>query len=217
MRTYAATSPALTPGGTVLAGAPWTTATNANSMKLRNADFNGLRDNGDGVDTLILPPGDYYFTDIDVSGNNRIIMDTAGLTTGTPGMVRIWMDDPLSAHQSDDTINLNVVYTSTDPSRFRLYYNKCTTLTIAGNSTYNGGFYAVRPPGCQGDIVVTGGSVINGSVIASYVTISGGSAINFPSEPIDNPDDFSLWYGFRDQWQELPPAGGVLFPDGTTK
>jgi len=213
LRTFAATGAALTPAGTRLAGAPWT-GTNAQSIRLQNADFNSLGNHpSTGNKTLIIPPGDYYFTDIQLSGTRQIIVDTGGLTTGTPGLVRIWMN----GSNSNDQININVSFTSTNASMFRLYYNKCTSISISGNSTYYGGFYAVRD-GCTGNIQVEGGSIIYGSVLANNITVSGGSAINFPSDGIiDNPGDFSMWFGFRDGWKEVNSGGSVVFIDGTNK
>ncbi|HRK21929.1 MAG TPA: hypothetical protein PLX06_08975, partial [Fimbriimonadaceae bacterium] len=123
----------------------------------------------------------------------------------------------MNGSNSNDQININVSFTSTNASMFRLYYNKCTSISISGNSTYYGGFYAVRD-GCTGNIQVEGGSIIYGSVLANNITVSGGSAINFPSDGIiDNPGDFSMWFGFRDGWKEVNSGGSVVFIDGTNK
>jgi hypothetical protein len=117
----------------------------------------------------------------------------------------------------NDTINVNVTYTATDPAKFRLYYNKCADISIGGNSTYYGGFYAVRT-GCTGSITVTGGSTVNGSVIGNLVIISGGSTINFPGEGLnDGSADFSLWFGYRNGWKEKAINAGAVFIDGTSK
>lgn len=213
VRTFASSGAALTPAGTVVVGAPWN-GTAPSSMVLRSNQFNSLGTNpATGNKALILPPGDYFFTDIALSGTRDLIIDNGGLTTGTPGLVRIWMD----GSNSPDQININVTYTSTNASLFRLYYNKCTDISISGNSTYYGGFYAVRD-GCQGNIQVEGGSTIFGSVLANNITVSGGSAINFPSDGIiDNPGDFSMWFGFRDGWKEVSAGSGTVFIDGTNK
>jgi len=215
IRTFAASGAAWTPAGTEVVGNPWT-GNGVNALKIRPSDFNQCRtDPADGMKTIILVPGDYYFTDIDTGGGtgNKIVIDNAGLTTGTPGTVRIWMN----SSTNNDTINVNVSYTSTDPSKFRLYYNKCANISIGGNSVYYGGFYAVRT-GCTGSIEVTGGSTINGSLIANYFTISGGSTINFPSEGSnDNSGDFGIWYGFKDTWKEVViPGAGSVFSDGSS-
>lgn len=214
MRTFLNSGGSLSPSGTRQVGNPWT-GTAPNSMRLRNADFNTLGSNpATGNRTLIIPPGDYYFTDIQLSGNREIIIDNGGLTTGAAGMVRIWMN----GSNSNDTINnLQVTYTSTDPSLFRLYYNKCANLSISGGSTYYGGIYAVRT-GCTGSIDLAGGAIVHGSVIANHITIAGGATINFPSNGgIDHAGDFGIWYGFADNWKEVDAGGGAIFIDGTNK
>lgn len=213
MRTFASSGAALTPAGTVVAGTQWA-GTNAAAVSIKSSDLNSLGSHPvSGNNSLILPPGDYYFTDIDLSGNKELIIDNAGLTTGTPGMVRIWMNDSTK----NDQINVNVSYTSTNASLFRLYYNKCASISIGGNSTYYGGFYAVRD-GCTGTIEIAGGSTIYGSVLANAIVAAGNSSINFPSDGIiDNPGDFSMWFGFRNGWKEVNSGGAVIFTDGTNK
>lgn len=214
MRTFRSSGAALTPGGTVQVGAPWS-GTNAASMQISNPNFNSLGNNpSTGNRTLIIPPGDYYFTDMSAPGTREIIIDNGGLTTGTPGMVRIWMNN---SNGGDHLNNTTVTFTSSDASTFRLYYNKCATFRITGNSTFYGGLYAVRT-GCTGSLEISGGSIVHGSVIANAVTISGGSTINFPSNGlIDNPGDFGIWYGFKEGWKEVNSGGGVTFIDGTNK
>ena len=91
-----------------------------------------------------IPPGDYYFHDLDLrSGNAAIVMLTH------LGSIRFWVDEGGTGNQSD-RMQTVVVFTSTDPSRFRLFYNKCEDLLIAGGSNFYGGFYAVRD-GCSDD------------------------------------------------------------------
>jgi Tfp pilus assembly protein PilX len=216
MRQYASTSPALTPSGTVSANWP---STGAQAVTLKGADFGSLRQGPDGMSTIILPPGDYYFTDISMSGNNKIIIDNAGYTvrcadgtTPCPGQVRIWMN----GSTSNDTVNVTVEYTSNDKRLFRLYYNKCADFKIAGNSTYSGGFYAVRS-GCTSSFTISGGSLINGAIIATSVNISGGSVVNYPMPgTLDDVNDYALWYGFRENWREATSTSGAkVFSDGT--
>ncbi|HRK21930.1 MAG TPA: hypothetical protein PLX06_08980 [Fimbriimonadaceae bacterium] len=214
MRTFRGSGAALTPGGTQQVGLPWS-GTNAASMQIANNDFNRLGTNpATGNRTLTIPPGDYYFTDMSVSGTREIIIDNGGLTTGTPGMVRIWMNN---SNGGDHLNNIQVTFTAATPNNFRLYYNKCASLRISGGSTWYGGIYAVRT-GCTGTIDLSGGAIVNGSVIANAIVIAGGATINFPSNgAIDHIGDFGLWYGFRDGWKEVNSGGAVTFIDGTNK
>lgn len=248
-RKFASTSPALTPAGTQLAGSPWSDSASAFSMKIRNADFGAGYPSGpistitdtDGtkrlvaagtagstvetVAALILPslsatvPTDYYFTDFQLASGGLIIIDNAGWTSGVRGVVRIWVGPSGGGSNVTDVINTNVYFTDPSPSQFRLYYAKCGTLTIGGNSYFYGGIYAVQKT-CTGGptINLNGGSKIFGSVLANYISLSGGSQVIFPAnDSIDDPNDFSLWFGFRDQWHEIPAVGSNTFYDGTSK
>jgi Tfp pilus assembly protein PilX len=159
-----------------------------------------------GEKVLIFPPGDYYFTDLTFNPNSiAMLFDTAA------GNVRIWVDGTSGGDKLD-----NITYmTSGDPSRFRLYYNKCAELSIGGTSIWNGGIYMVTE-GCQSSLKVSGNSQINGGVIGMNITLSGNSVINFPNNGGGADDDYSLWFGFRNTWKEINPNGGVVFPDGSS-
>jgi hypothetical protein len=107
------------------------------------------------VRTLIFPPGDYYFSDIDVKfdENTEIVIDNAGLTTpqgsnpdGIP--VRFW----INGTGQQDYLGARIVMTDkTDPSTFRVFYNKdgCTLNFVrasnapSGELTVAGAIYAV--------------------------------------------------------------------------
>lgn len=213
MRTYSSNSPVNTPSGTKQIG--WT-----NQTTLSTSDFNKLN-----VNTLILPPGDYYFTDIQISGPASIVCDTAGQTVpgGTPGQVRIWMN----GSTSNDTINADVTFTkASDPSMFRLYYNKVADISLAGNMTYYGGFYAVRSAGNSaipsGSVTLNGSSKITGMVIADVANLTGGGVVTgVTSAAIANANDYSGptgSYGFSGMWRELSyTSGASVFSDGTNR
>jgi Tfp pilus assembly protein PilX len=160
-----------------------------------------------GNPVLILKPGNYYFTDIQLQPN-----DPAILIDNASGTVNIWV----SGNNSNDTLDTTVIFTSTDKNKFRLYYNKCATLNINGTSTFYGSIYAVAD-GCDGTIKLAGNSVIAGSVIAKNVTVTGNSVVDFPNNGGGGGDgDWILWYGVKNNWVEVNPNGGVVFPDGTS-
>ncbi len=200
--------------GTANGATPSTTNTQvigvvSNANQISHTDINKQTNK-----TIILPPGDYYFTDINTSGQDKIIMDNGGLSTGTPGVIRIWMNSSTSG----DTISNPFSYTATGtdaPSKFRLYYNKAATFQIDGNNASGGAFYGHNSTG-NANFTITGGSTTYGAVIADNVTISGNSVVQFPSGTIGNSSDkFWLWFGFKDGYKEIPATGGVTFPDGT--
>lgn len=220
LRQYAKTNLALTNAGTTSAAWP---ATGTASTTLRTSDLNKLNPGPDGNKTLIFPPGDYYFDNIQVTGSITLIMDTAGLTlpTPTPGPVRIWMNSS-GGSDSQDTINCNILWTTQTGknyqayANFRLYYNKKAEISVAGTSTMNGGYYGVRSDNLA-SIQVTGGSLLRGSVIGNTAKLAGGSSVEYPTDGLmSNDADYYLWYGFGDAWQEKKiGTGKKVFTDGT--
>jgi len=167
--------------------------------------------------TYFLPPGDYYFTDVDFnSGNSAIVMLTH------LGRIRIWVDDPqnrLSIGGNGDRLQCVVIFTDQSPSKFRLFYNKCTTMNINGSSTFRGGFYAVKPECTSGPTMdFSGNTMIYGSVISSYINLGGGTQIVFPNDGGgSDPTDYALWFGIKNGWLELPiNQGGPTFVTGTS-
>jgi hypothetical protein len=131
--------------------------------------------------------------------------------------IRIWIDE---TSNKQDYLQTVAIFTDGTPSKFRIFYNKCNNLNIAGSSTFPGGFYAIRD-GCSGDtpnMSFTGNTTVFGSVITSYFTLGGGTQVIFPNNGGgSDPADFSLWFGFKDSWKELGRNGNPVFVDGTSK
>ncbi len=166
-----------------------------------------------GKKLLIIPPGDYYWGRVDLKGG-----DTGVIVLNHLGPVRIWVDTVTGFSQAD-ALSVPIIFTSTNPSKFRLFYNKCQTLTMSGSSNFYGGFYSYKP-GCSTntpEVKFTGNSTVYGSVITNYFTVSGGTRVIFPNDSGSDPTDYSLWYGFKDRWRELtvPGTTGPVFRDGT--
>ncbi len=166
-----------------------------------------------GNQVIIFPPGDYYFRGVKMSNGSgkAILIDNAA------GMVRIWFD----GGTENNSLDLPVIFTSTDKNKFRLYFNNCSELSIGGNSTFNGSIYS-HNNACSTPLLpsvkVHGNSTINGAVIGNYLWLAGNSVINFPNGGGgEADDDYTLWYGFKNTWQEVNPSGGPLFRDGTTR
>ena len=136
-----------------------------------------------GVQTMILEPGDYYFSSLQLpynSGTELVIDPQAYASSGTPGQVRIWVYDP-SWYPTDDQISLPVQMTcaggttTPDSSLFRIYYGKdgnCLNLnrpsgckdykgnTITGDFNVYCGIYAVtRAANTQGCSTTVGAQV----------------------------------------------------------
>jgi hypothetical protein len=162
-----------------------------------------------GRNVLILPPGDYYFKGVKTtnSSGEGILIDNAS------GMVRIWIDGPASG----DSLDLPVIFTSEDKNKFRLYYNKCSGLSVGGNSSFYGGIYS-HVDGCMSSVKMHGNSRVYGSVIFENIWMTGNSDIIFPNNGGGEADsDYALWYGFLNTWREINPSGGSIFPDGSDR
>jgi hypothetical protein len=105
-----------------------------------NADQCNVNPNT-GKKCLILQPGDYYFSNLQLQqadqNNYELIIDNAGQTCGgnpNGNQVRIWVCN--SAGNSNDTFNIPCTLTnSNDPSTFRIYYGTNNgTLTSCATS-----------------------------------------------------------------------------------
>lgn len=176
--------------------------------------------------TLILPPGDYYFNSCQLDSNCKVICDTAGLCGSGAGQVRIWINGSSSWWQGTQDTLCNVSCTSTDPSLFRCYYNRSYgNLNVCGNCDIHGCVYCCRKDhtcslclgdGDQNGNNSTGKVKIDGACCSDNTTICS-SGVSFPTVPIDNQSDYGLWYGYQNQWVELAPTKGVLFSDGTNR
>lgn len=163
---------------------------------------------GTTVQALIFPPGDYYFTSVNLvwNANTEIIIDNAGLTNGgAPGPVRFWFNST-----GNDSVALPFTLTNTaDPSTFRLYYGKDGySLTItkpsgppAGNWTLPGAIYAISGGTLGTTVQLAGGAdagdqvVLDGSIIADHIGFSGYCTLIF--DPTDsNSADYQAGAGF---------------------
>lgn len=221
-----------------LAGTRAITGVTTTSTTLDDTVVKQKADDGQWVNAIILPPGDYYFTSLSLNKNNGysgpapvIYFDTnASSTGGTPGPVRVWIG---GSGTTNDSINVDLSYTSgldSDKAKYsRIFYNKAASLTITGNLTY-AGVYAVRKGASSSavspaKIILTQNSKIFGAVIADNVVMQGGANVTSPSTSMANSTDYSIGtgsgpgtYGFANNWKEvLAPSAGAIFADGTNR
>jgi hypothetical protein len=163
-----------------------------------------------GSKVLFFPPGDYYFSDF--NPNTTLVM------LSHLGLVRFWIDS--NAASGDSFIHLTVLITDTTPATFRIYYNKCGTITMHGNSTFHGTVYAVKS-GCNNGLPavdMSGSNLWYGGLIANSFTVGGGSKVIFPNTGGGSSSDPSPWVGFKDGWKEIKAtndANHTVFSDGT--
>ena len=203
----------LTAATTQAAGGPWT-GTNAQSETLATSDVQNLNNGPDGTPTIVLPPGDYYFTNVNLTGGVHLILDSAGLSLPVPkpGLVRIWIQGGLLP----DNLVTTVTTTSTDPSLVRIYDENPLTFTLGSGVNISACIYSENALPTN-VVLITGGALITGSVYGSSISISGGSKVQAPaSGSVGNASDFSLYHGFINGWVETANAGQEVFPDGTS-
>ena len=159
---------------------------------------------------FFVPPGDYYFNRLDFKSGTSVVIFLTHL-----GPIHLWVD---TGNNQKDSFNMTALFTDPSPNKFRVFYNKCQTMDIAGNSLFPGGFYAVNPTCGPSTPMMnfTGGSEVLGSVITQYLTLGGSTSIVFPNNAGGDPTDFALWFGFKDNWKEVSSNGNPVFVDGTS-
>lgn len=165
-----------------------------------------------GKRLYLVPPGDYYFTKFDFKAGTSALVFLTHL-----GRIRFWIDQATAGSVADDNISVPVIFTDTSPNKFRLYYNKCSTLHMASNNKFNGSIYALKS-GCVSatpEIDFTGNSMVYGSLITNKMTLGGGTKVIFPNNGGDS-EDMALWYGFGDNWKEISLTANPVFMDGTS-
>jgi len=157
-----------------------------------------------GDNVLILPgsptstPYNYYFDEINLSGTTK----TAILVDNATGPVNIWLGTSAAYGSSQDNINGEWFFTKPgDSTTFRFYDAKSGTFDMQGSSMFPGGIYVYNGSG-KGTVNLHGNPVLNGSIIADSVTVSGTPFINYPLD-MQAANDYSLWYGFLNQWTEV--------------
>jgi len=199
----------------------------SNYKVLDDSVFNNLPSNA--PKRLVFPPGDYYFSSINItSTNNTIVFDNAGTTAGNvPGTVRIWVG---AENTTADTFTCVTEYTdtSTAAQTCSFFYNKAANFTVrAVNKPMYAGIYGVRSDGLA--TVTMNQLEYYGAVIADNVIYTGGVNVHYPSSgTMVNTTASSgsstssgsgvtgSWYGFYDKYAESSSTGAV-FADGTTK
>lgn len=220
---------ALSSTSTQLAGFP---SSGDDSVELINKKGNSLarwevanlKPGSTSTRTLILPPGDYFFEDINLIWDSRteLIVDNAGLSVGgNPNnkQVRIWV----FGSRKYDIVSLPIQMTApNDPSTFRIYYGKDDgEFEFRRDSNYTGEFrvagcvYAIT--GLYGNESMRGTKVdfiggtdssktiqLVGSLIGDRVEFNGYGLITHPGQAIQHPEDPAGGFGFNGTYIDSP-------------
>ena len=124
----------------------------------------------DGGKTYTIPPGDYYFNDLTLTGSSTLHT--------TPG-VNIYLTGKL------DTSGGDLINSSQVPSNLRIFMTG-STARIAGSSDNHMVVYAPNT-----SVEVTGGGAFHGAVIGKTLTLTGGGGIHY-DEDLDLEDALNL-------------------------
>jgi len=204
IRTFNSSNPTLTSSGTKTCGF---TGSNLNTSKMSNCN----KSPDTKKTAMIFPPGDYYFTNVelDYMSTHEIILDDQGATVGgnpDEKPIRFWLRN--TSYNDGDYISMPMrsskeINTGTcDPKNFRIFYSNDSSNGFrfdvsnrkAPMNVY-GAVYAVSDSGmsrCRAVFVGDEDSnecVLNGGLIADRVSIYGNARINFPGNNLGNKND----------------------------
>jgi hypothetical protein len=167
------------------------------------------------VRTVILPPGDYVFRNVDLSwhAQTEFVVDNGGLSaplTAERPAVRIWVVPT----GNNDKIATPIVGTKEDSGTFRLFYAKAgRTFSFERSSQYpsnqpyitRGAVYAVVPGNASINFVglnnAANSFTLMGSLLANSIRYTGHSQIIFTQG--DNMGDIGAGAGFTGGYVEV--------------
>jgi len=168
--------------------------------------------------TIILSPGDYYFTTCQLKNCNIVCDNNASCSGGTAGPVRIWCG---GNDNTDDQICTNFNCTSSDKSLSpKCFYNKAHTCTVSCSSSQKCGFYGVKC-GKTGSnpctMVMDNCHGYTGTCIGDKVTMNSNTSGTSSANISHSTDPTrSGGFGFSGNWKELVANSGAVFADGTS-
>jgi Tfp pilus assembly protein PilX len=183
------------PAGTYGAGGLLYLATNNDNAKANPPIVgNSITDN-----VTLKGPGNYYLTNIDLNGQEKISFDN------TNGPVNIWIGPSGGSGTANFRGGTGAISATADPTKMNNIYVATTTgVNLAGDETLDGVVYAFNKDGAgneYGEVLISGNPVINGQVLSDQVDINGNVTINYV-QGVNKPSNYAYW-GFDDQWTEI--------------
>jgi type II secretory pathway pseudopilin PulG len=138
---------------------------------------------------------DYYFEHINCGSGQSILIDNA------KGPVRIWIGNCSGSWNSwqDDYIGCPVHFTSTDPTKCRIYYCKpqntlhlCTEMNLCASvHCYCG---TDQWGNCQGTLECSHNCYVQGSLVCGNLNCTGNTTCNLPANNVDTCDQAVNYY-----------------------
>jgi Tfp pilus assembly protein PilX len=149
--------------------------------------------------TTLKGPGDYYVTNIDLTGNNKITFDN------TNGPVNIWVGPSGGTGTARFRGGTGAISALTDPTKINnIYVATQSGIDMAGNETIDAVIYAYNKDALGNEYGIaqnSGNPTINGRVLANQVDINGNITVNYVQNTIV-PSNYA-YFGFDNQWTEL--------------
>lgn len=152
-------------------------------------------------DSKTLTAGDYYITNMNLTGNKKITLDN------TNGPVNIWIGPANGTGTARFRGGTAAIPVSSDPSKAsHIYVGTASGIDLAGNETIDALVYAYNKDAAgnpYGYVQNSGNPTLNGQIIANKVDINGNISINYATDLI-KPTSYG-YYGFNNSWTEVNP------------
>jgi len=150
-------------------------------------------------DITLTGPGDYYVTNIDLTGNKKINFNN------TNGPVNLWIGPSNGTGTARFRGGTGAISATADASKMNnIYVATNSGIDMAGNETVDAVVYAYNKTSTGteiGAIQFSGNPTVNGQVLANQVDINGNVTINY-IQGVNKQTNFAYW-GFDDQWSEI--------------
>ncbi len=173
-------------------------------LALNNSNANAVPPivNNSITDSVTLKgPGNYYLTNINLSGNKKITLDNSA------GPINIWVGPSGGSGTCRFRGGTAAIPISSDPTKqCSIYVATQTGIDLAGNERIDALIYAYNrtPQGnAYGYVRNSGNPIVNGQILANEVDINGNITVNYIRD-IVKPGGAS-YFGFDNSWVEVNP------------
>lgn len=151
--------------------------------------------------SVTLKTGDYYITDMNLTGNDKITFDN------TNGPVNIWIGPAGGSSLAKFRGGTAAISTSANPDLANhVYVATRGGIDLAGNEEFDGLVYAYNKDSlgnAYGYATNSGNPVVNGQIISNQYDLNGNITINYTKDLI-KPTSFG-YYGYDNSWLEVNP------------
>lgn len=147
----------------------------------------------------LVGPGNYYVTNINLTGNKKITFDN------TLGPINLWIGPPNGTGTARFRGGTAAISATSDPSKAcQIFVATQSGIDLAGNERIDATIHAYNVDGngnAYGYVLNSGNPTIYGQIIANRADINGNLTVNYVPGTIV-PQNYS-YYGFDDLWVEM--------------